>query len=28
MQELRNICTTDELVRLNRVRIHQQVIFR
>ena len=27
MKELGNICTTDELVRLNRVRLHQQVIF-
>ena len=27
MQELRNICTTNKLVRLNRVQIHQQVIF-
>ena len=27
MKELRNICTTDELVRLNWVRLHQQVIF-
>ena len=27
MKELRNICTQEELVRLNRVRLHQQVIF-
>jgi hypothetical protein len=27
MKELRNICTVDELVRLNRVRLHQQVLF-
>jgi hypothetical protein len=27
MTELKNICTSEELVRLNRVRLHQQVIF-
>jgi len=28
MKELGSICTTDELVRLNWVRLHQQAIFR
>lgn len=27
IEELPNICSTEELVRLNRVRLHQQVIF-
>jgi hypothetical protein len=27
MKELQNICTPEKLVRLNRVRLHQQVIF-
>lgn len=27
MDEVRHICTTKELVRLNRVRLRQQVIF-
>jgi hypothetical protein len=27
MVELAKICSTEELIRLNRVRLHQQVIF-
>ena len=27
MKELSNICSVDELVQLNRVRLHQQVLF-